>query len=489
MIGTLSDIRTKTKEETLTQRASEQPFRIALVGDFSGRSSRGEAPRPDRLSGVAPLLVDSENLTEVMERLKVRLELARGTQSLVFQFRELDDFHPDKLYATDVFEALRTAREQAAAPGGEAAAGAAPRPAVQPRAELLDQVVEQTQGPSLGPEILAREQAFDELIRRIVNPYLVPKPDPHQARRKAEVDAATAELMQAVLGHPRFQALESAWRSVFFLLQRLETGSHLRIELIDITPEELLADMLASDDLSASGLYRMLVEEAVGTPGQAPWSALVSLMPFAPREQDLAAFERLAGIARIAGAPLLAGADPAFVGCKSATGTPDPQDWKQPLENSLRRHWDELRRHSAANWIGLALPRFLLRLPYGRETSPLESFEFEEMPDPPVHEAYLWGSPAVACACLLGYAYKRHGWNFRPGKISRLEGLPVHTYSREGLSVTTPPAEVWLTENAAERILDHGIMPLASIKNSDAIQLVRFQSIAMPPRPLAGPWD
>jgi predicted component of type VI protein secretion system len=164
MIGTVSDIRTKTKEEMLTQRSSEQPFRIALVGDFSGRASRGEAPRGPRLSGVAPLLVDSDNLTEVMERLDVRLGLARETQSLVFQFRELDDFHPDKLYATDVFEALRNAREQAAAPSGEAAAGAAARPAIQPHAGLLDEVVEHTQGPALGPEILAREQAFDELI-------------------------------------------------------------------------------------------------------------------------------------------------------------------------------------------------------------------------------------------------------------------------------------------------------------------------------------
>jgi type VI secretion system protein ImpC len=493
MIGTISDIRTKTKEDTQTERSSEQPFRIALFGDFSGRGSRGEAPRGSRLRGLTPLLIDSDNFEEVMKRLDVRLQLARGTESLMFEFQELEDFHPDKLFQTEVFQDFRRSVEESWAAAARAEskppAGAEPKPSGIPAPGLLDQVVEQTQGPALTPETLGREQAFEELIRGIVNPHLVPNPDPEELRKKADVDKATAELMRAVLGHPRFQALESAWRSVFFLLRRLETGSDLRIEIIDITPQELVADTLASGDLSASGLYRMLVEEAVGTPGQAPWSVLVPLEPFAPREQDLRALEQLVGIARIAGAPVLAAADPAFAGCISVAKTPDPDDWKEPLDHSVRRLWDELRRHSAAGWIGLAMPRFLLRLPYGPETLSVESFPFEEMPEPPVHDAYLWGSPAVACACLLGCAYNRHGWNFRPGKTSKLEGIPVHTYRVADLAVMTPAAEVWLTESAAERILDLGIMPLASVKNSDSIQLIRFQSIAMPPRPLAGPWD
>jgi type VI secretion system protein ImpC len=419
MVGTLSDIRTETAKETQTERASEQPFRMALLGDFSGRASRGEPARGSRLSGVTPLLVDSENMEEVIQRLDVRLALPHGEESMGFAFRNLEDFRPDRLYASEVFQALRQA-EAANAQGVEEARGTA---------------------------------------------------------------------LRVVLGDPRFQALESAWRSVSFLLDRLERGAHLRIELIDITTEELMEDTLAADGLSASGLFRMLVEEAVGTPGQAPWSALVSLHTFAPSERHLLALERIAGIARMAGAPLLAGADPSFAGCDSIAVTPDPSGWKHPLENSARRMWEELRRHSAANWIGLAMPRFLLRLPYGRDGASIESFAFEEMPQPPVHESYLWGSPAVACVCLLACSFNRYGWNFRPGKISKLDGIPVHIYQREGLTVVTPTAEVWLTESVEERILDLGIMPLASVKNSDSIQLVRFQSIAQPARPLAGPWD
>src|SRR5215469_7181839 len=408
MIGVISDIRTMTKEETLTDRSSEQPFRIALLGDFSGRTSRREEPRGSRLGGVTPLLIDSDNFEETMRRLGVCVQLACGTESLIFHFHELEDFHPDKLSQTEVFQNFRRALEKSHGKSGRAAAPES-TPAATAGPGLLDEVVQQTQGPDLTPELLAREQAFDDLIRRIVAPHLVPNPDPKQLRKEADVDEAVGELMRAVLGHPRFQSVESAWRSVFFLLQHLETGSHVRIELIDITQEELVADTLASGDLSASGLYRMLVEEAVGTPGQAPWSVLVPLEPFGPREEDLRALEQLAGIARIAGAPVVAGADPAFAGCLSVAATPDPDDWKEPLDPSVRRLWDELRRHSAATWIGLAMPRFLLRLPYGSQTSSVESLPFEEMPEPPVHDGYLWGSPAVACACLLGLAYNRHG--------------------------------------------------------------------------------
>jgi type VI secretion system protein ImpC len=411
MVSTATGIHTKTEEAVRTERQSEQPFRLALLGDFSGRASRGERREEARLGGATPLMVDSKNIGEVIERLQVRLELALGPEKVSLGFKDLAAFEPARIYESEGIEQLR-----------------------------------KTAGESAGPE-----------------------------------------LLRAVFRDPRFQALESVWRSVSFLLARLETGSHLRIELIDITATELMADAAASTDLSASGLYRMLVEEAVGMPGQAAWSALVSLDSFAPREQDLLALEGLAGIARIAGAPFLAAAEPAFAGCPSIATMPDSDEWKQPLENPVRRTWEELRRHSAASWIGLAMPRFLLRLPYGAAGQP-DEFAFDEMPDPPLHGSYLWGSPAVACACLLGCAFNRYGWNFRPGKISRLDAMPAHKYTREGMALSTPAAEVALTEGAAERILDEGIMPLVAEMDSDSLQVTRFQSIAMPPKPLAGPW-
>lgn len=136
----------------------------------------------------------------------------------------------------------------------------------------------------------------------------------------------------------------------------------------------------------------------------------------------------------------------------------------------------------------MALPRFLLRLPYGKKTDPIESFDFEEMPEAPAHEDYLWGNPAFAWAVLLAQSFREYGWEMRPGLHAQIDGLPLHVYEHDGESELKPCAEALLTEEAAAHVLDNGPMPLVSLKGRDAAQLVRFQSIAEPLRSLAGRW-
>lgn len=164
------------------------------------------------------------------------------------------------------------------------------------------------------------------------------------------------------------------------------------------------------------------------------------------------------------------------------------------LEADAGRRWcclleTALRAVPEAASIGLALPRFLLRLPYGRKTDTIESFDFEEMMQPPEHEDYLWANPAFAGALLLAQSFSEHGWYMRPGTHGQMDVLPLHVYERDGESELKPCAEVLLTEESAERVLEHGLIPLVSLKGQDALRLVRFQSIAEPLRALAGRWD
>jgi type VI secretion system protein ImpC len=328
-----------------------------------------------------------------------------------------------------------------------------------------------------------------EFVRRVTEPHLVATADPHRAEVVDAMDRAISAQMRAVLRAPDFQALESAWRAVFLMVRRIETGSRLKLYLMDISKQELAADLASSSDLRATGIYRLLVEKSVGTPGAEPWAAIAGNYTFGPEPKDVEVLGRLAKIAAAAGAPFLAAASPHFLGCVSLAATPEPRDWKLPQDAEGVSAWAALRRLPEASAIGLALPRFLLRLPYGRKTEPIEAFDFEEMPDTPSHENYLWGNPAFVCALLLAQSFDEYGWDLRPGVISDVDGLPLHVYEQNGESALQPCAEALLTERAAEHILESGLMPLLSVKGKDTVRLMRFQSIAEPLRAMAGRWN
>ena len=447
---------------------SDTPLRIALIGDFSGRANRNLRTPPK------PIQIDPENFEDVIDRLGVALDFP-GAASI--RFRELDDFHPDQLYANlPLFNAIREAKKELADPrnfqASRAKPAADPQPVPQPppasSGSLLEQIAAGSTAPAAAVKRVAtgNEAALDEAIRNIGARHATPSADPRHEQMLATVQSVAAAQMRLILHHPDFQALEAAWRSVFFLFQQLETGVDLQIHLID----------LSRDELSSDGLLERLFAE--GALGDQRWSLLVGLYTFSPGERDCALLARLGSIARKSGAPFLAAIDMRLFGCQSIKETPDPDDWKQPLPAEDARAWQQLRQSADARWLGLVTPRFLLRLPYGKATSPIDSFAFEEMPSAPAHDEYLWGNPAVACACLLAQSRTS-------GPANRITGMPVHVYA-PGDSM--PQAEIWMTERFAAQMIDEGIMPLASVKHSDAIQLVRFQSIADPTQSLPGTW-
>jgi len=445
-----------------------------------------------------PVEIDPENFEAVMQRLGVALEVP-GAFSIAF--RELDDFHPDALYAKlPIFEPIQKLKNELNKDGVNKIGSnkekalaqhsgnsepppppeSAVRPAIASTGSLLDQIASATAPPpprvtapsslTSAPPTSARvsagdEGAWDEAIRGIGSRHALPAEDPRQKEILATVDSTAAAQMRAILHHPEFQALEAAWRSVFFLMQQLETGTDLKIYLVDCSRRQFLSDPAA--------LEKIFATPAVG---DEPWSLIVGLFTFSPSGRDCAALTRFAKIAAAAGAPFLSGIDAKLFGCEAIEATPDPDDWKRPLLVEEAAAWRELRESPDADWIGLAMPRFLLRVPYGKKTSAIDAFEFEEMTEHPAHEDYLWGNAAVACACMIAQGGE-------PGLVNRIGGIPVHVYAP---GCATPQAEIFMTERLAARIAEAGVMPLATVKNSDMVQLVRFQSITG--QPLAGPW-
>lgn len=482
-------------------------FRIAVLGDFSGRGNRGLVRTGRELAALQPVFVDRDCLDTVMARLGVEIQIAvLGDKAppVRISFAELDDFHPDRLYRDlEVFRAMRESRKILLDPASFAGMGRAATAVPSPPAgsvtsdEVVKAVLSGQEGSGLLDQIIAQEVSsadggqpvseWDFFLRQLVSPYLVSAAHPEQEEMIGSLDAATEELMRRILHHPDFQAMEAAWQGLWFLISRLETDTALTVYLVDIPRQELAADLNASDDLQASGLYRLLVEQSVLTFGGAPWSLLTGLYRFGATIDDVEIMGRMANIARVAGAPFVAAANDTLLGCRSLAATPDPDDW-QPLSGEEQATWAALRSLPAASSLGLGLPRFLLRLPYGEKTDPIDSFSFEEKVSPPQHEHYLWGNPALVVALVLGASFSRNGWRLFDEPVFSIDGLPLHVFRHEGEATTLPCAEALLTERAVDAILGQGIMPLLSFRNQDTIRLARFQSIADPLTRLAGPW-
>jgi type VI secretion system protein ImpC len=493
-----------SEESAVARPTSETPFCIAILGDFSGRANRGLA-EPKTIGERPSYLVDRDNFDEVLSKLHPELHLPTGDKiPLVFRFSELEDFHPDRLFENEAFRKLKGLRERvqdssafadvaeelglrsaSSARENESPRVSAPSPVRLASGSLLDELIEQTES-RVALESTRKTDEVHQFARELAAKYSVSSPDPRQPDVVAAVDRAISDAMRVILHHSDFQALEAIWRSTFLLVRQIETGPQLKIYLIDISKQELAADLKASEDHRKSGIFRLLVEKAIDTPGADPWTVVVGNFSFGSESEDTELLAKLAAIAQRAGAAFLGEADPSLLGCASLEAAPHPRDWN---ESTVPNPWKQVRLRPESGSVALALPRFLLRLPYGRETSPLESFEFEEFSGLPLHNGYLWGNPAFAVGMLLGQSFNEAGWGLRLGSLSQVENLPLHTYRADGGSHLKPCAEVLLTEEAVERILDCGLIPLVSYKGRDSVRVGRFQSIAEPQRPLAGRWQ
>lgn len=480
---------------SVAQPQDDTPFRILLMGDLTGRCGRG-----DRSQGPAQWRlhrIDRDNLDEVMARLNVELALPlRGLDAppVTVRFAELDDFHPDRLYERlEIFRELRERRSKPAVArpspasrepvSGEELASAALR---QTPGNLLDQILDNT-GGEVRETAAAPRTEWDRYLSELVRPHLVPDDDREAVDRNRSLDEIAGELMRAILHYPDFQNLEALWRGIAFLTSRLETGEELQLFLLDVTKEEVAADLCGSE-IRGSGLSSLLVENSVNTPGAPPWALLAGLYTFANSREDVALLARLSQVAAAAGAPFIGGASETIVGCDSLAANPDPDQWRSGTDAEALT-WLALRRLSTSPYIGLVLPRFLLRLPYGAAAEPLDSFDFEEALLPPQHEEYLWGNPALAAVSLLGQTFSEVGWGMKPGAIQDIKDLPLHVFRWEGEARATPCAEALLTYEAAELLMAWGLMPLVSFKDRDMARLARFQSVADPPAGLAGRWE
>lgn len=490
-------------------------FRILMLGDFGAIVDPGKVLDIDR---------DSEE--SVMERLQVTAVLSdvAGVGEVRFAVRELDDFHPDRLFQQlPLFESLRNQRSRlqnsstfAAEAAAIVASGKSARgdsnattdskptssqaevaaaetgsaEAASDLSSLLEQTVQQTAAvrPTVEQPLVLGGLDVDELVRNIVAPYVLQKPDPKQAEFVAAVDDAIAGLMNSVLHHPAFQQLEAAWRGVHMLVRQLPTDSTLRLGLLQNSRQQLQTDLNAADDFTQTKLHQILVDQTVGMDHD-PWTLVVGDYRFGHAVADTELLGRLARIHAAAGSVFVASADPEIVGCADLVASSDPHDWS-PVEPEAAANWQQLRSLPESRSLVLAMPRILARRVYGADSDPTEAFRFEEMPEGSDHDSYLWMNPAFAVATLLGTAFSQAGWSISEAWSPALDGLPIHVYcDKDGDEVVKPCAEVELYLRAGEVLSAFGLTAVHSVRDEGSVRIPAVRCVAVESDPLAGLWS
>lgn len=515
MLPTETDFEAEVSMETEAIPIPEDPpFLILFAGDFSGRknlSSLGGEPE----NSLRPIEIDRDNFDDVFRKLKVTLRIEAGgpgTGFLPLTFESLDDFHPDSIFnQVPLFRDLRQTRQRLLDPSqfdqasrevrgwldeeepGDEGSAPAPAPARERALEtgdLLEDILGSTKRDAEAyPAKTTDDKELRRLIRDLVRPHLISTDEAEQSKLLNVVDGMTGDLMRGIVHHPEFKELEAIWRGLYLVVRGVETSSDLKVYLYDISKQELASDLRSVGDLADSAFHRIAVRESADETGGEPWALVCGAFDFAMNVDDAATLMRIAAISKTVKAPFVSHVRPDMLGIRSLAEHPVPSSWNTDDGSDAGTLWTTLRTFPEAPSLGMALPRFLGRLPYGAETDPTEAFHFEELSESRSHDDYLWVNPAFACALLLARSYRACGWEFGGRYHLDIEGLPTHVFSEKGETRTKPCAEIAMTHEACDKLIEEGLMPLISFKDTDRVRLGGFQSIAFPSKDLDGRWS
>jgi predicted component of type VI protein secretion system len=399
------------------------------------------------------------------------------------RFSDLDDFHPDQLLErVSTFEALRTLLARISDPSTfTRLMDEMSQPEQSPGGGLLDAIVDESDPGPGAPKRFDRS-GLGQYVREVVRPHLVHEGSQRQLEMRAGVERELNEAMRDLLHHPAFQRLESTWRSVFHLVvNALRIGNQVRVYLLDVSREGLEEDLSGNGPLADTALHRLISAGGEGTaPDGSPWSLFVTADPFNLAESEIGLLARLAELGALFGAPWIAGVR-ALGHERPGAASGSPLD-----ETALQQRVAALAATPAPEFLAVAYPGFLLRLPYGEETEPCEAFRFEEFAGEPEARDYLWGDPAVLCAlATAALAVPESG---EPASaFLEVEDLPLHLWDSGGESVARPCSEVILDDAAVQRLTSGGLTPIQASKGQDRVRIVRLQSVTGSSLPIARP--
>ena len=364
---------------------------------------------------------------------------------------------------------MSTGEQAQGAPASAAAASSA--------GSLLDQITQRmpraVEKPrrdelirSLVEESLKGTVKFDKNITQTVN------------RAISAIDAALSKQLAAIMHNPTFQKLEGSWRGLHYLVMNSETSVQLKLRVLNVSKRELFKDLDKAVEFDQSQAFKKIYEAEFGSPGGEPYGALIGDYEFTNHPEDIDLLTKMSQVSAAGFCPFLSAADPKLLGLESFTELSKPRDLEKIFMDESFVKWRSFRDSEDSRFVTLTMPRTLSRLPFGKDTKPVDEFDFEEvdldekgnaLPVP--HENYAWMNAAYVLGSKLTDAFAKTGWctAIRGAENGgKVEGLPAHVFmADDGDKMLKCPTEIAITDRREAELSKLGFLPLCYYKNTD----------------------
>jgi type VI secretion system protein ImpC len=409
----------------------EIPFVVGVLSDLSGTTSQSLPRFIDRQF----IDIDWDNFDDVLARLEPRLEfevkdlIVGGDTTLAVQLRfsHIHDFEP-----TQVIRQLK----------------------------------------ELGTLLNTLEQLIDSGTNVDEN-----------ARKVSDIDDLLSRQLNLIMHTPEFQKLEASWRGLHYLVSQTETGEALKIRVLNVSKADLIKDLEKASEWDQSAFFKKVYEERYGTFGAEPFGAFIGDYEFGHHPQDIALLEKISLVAAAAHAPFIAAASPQFFNSDSFSELAFPRDLAKIFRSPEYTRWRSFRESEDSRFVGLTVPRILLRLPYSQRPTPESTFQFTEVVDPSGH-SLLWGNSAYTFGACLTNAFAKYHWcarihGFEGGGL--VKGLPTWTFETdEGEVAPKCPVEIAFTDRREKELADLGFITLVHAKMADFAAFFSIPSCRSP---------
>ncbi|MEW5979692.1 MAG: type VI secretion system contractile sheath large subunit [Acidobacteriota bacterium] len=339
--------------------------------------------------------------------------------------------------------------------------------------DLLSKILEEGKMARTELQAAAAKDMIGEFVQQVMEGQLVMSRDVEATinARIAAIDKLISAQLNEIMHHSDFQKLEGSWRGLHHLVMNTETSTMLKIRVFNVSKKDLSKDLEKAIEFDQSALFKKVYEEEFGTFGGTPYGALIGDYEFSNHPQDVSLLEKISSVAAAANAPFISAASPQLFGMDSFGELSEVRDLAKIFERTEYAKWRSFRDSEDSRYVGLVLPRTLMRLPYGADTVPTETFRFEEDVDGKDHSKYLWSNAAYSYGTRLTEAFALHQWTVAIRGVEGgglVQGLPTHTFKTDDGEVALKcPTEVAITDRREAEYSNLGFLPLVHCKNTD----------------------